>query len=53
MISSGTEKRQDLPGTWLNSPFEGGRLGILDIDSQLDYLKINWIQGLLNPTNAL
>ena len=28
-------------------------LGILDIETQLDSLKIKWIQRLLNPTNAL
>ena len=30
-----------------------GRLGILDIDTQLNSLKIKWIQRLLNPTNVL
>ena len=29
------------------------RLGILDIDIQLNYIKIKWIQRLLNPTNAI
>ena len=28
-------------------------LGMLDIDTQLNSLKINWIQRLLNPTNVL
>ena len=28
-------------------------LGILDIDTQLNSLKIKWIQRLFNPTNAL
>ena len=28
-------------------------LGILDIKTQLNSLKIKWIQRLLNPTNAL
>ena len=28
-------------------------LGILDIETQLNSLKIKWIQMLLNPTNAL
>ena len=28
-------------------------LGILDIETQLNSLKINWIQTLINPTNAL
>ena len=28
-------------------------LGILDIETQLNSLKIKWIQRLLNPTNAL
>ena len=28
-------------------------LGILDIDTQLNYLKVKWIQRLLNLTNAL
>ena len=28
-------------------------LGILDTETQLDSLKIKWIQRLLNPTNAL
>ena len=28
-------------------------LGILDIDTQLNYAKIKWIQRLLNPINAL
>ena len=27
-------------------------MDILDINTQLDFLKIKWIQGLLNPTNA-
>ena len=30
-----------------------GRLGILDIDTQLNYIKIKWIQRLLNFTNGL
>ena len=30
-----------------------GRLGILDIKTQLNSLKIKFIQRLLNPTNAL
>ena len=30
-----------------------GALGIFDIDAQLNYIKIKWIQRLLNPTNAL
>ena len=29
------------------------RLGILDIETQLNFLKIKWIQKLVNPTNAL
>ena len=29
-----------------------GWLGILDIDTQLNSLKIKWIQRLLNLTNA-
>ena len=45
-------KKWSLPGTLLNSPFGGGGLGILDIDTQLSYIKIKWIQKLLNPTNA-
>ena len=28
-------------------------LSILDIETQLNSLKIKWIQNLLNPTNAL
>ena len=28
-------------------------LGILDIETQLNSLKIKWIQRLLNPTTAL
>ena len=28
-------------------------LGNLDIETQLNSLKIKWIQRLLNPTNAL
>ena len=28
-------------------------LGILDIDTQLNFLEIKWIYILLNPTNAL
>ena len=28
-------------------------LDILDIDTQLNFLKIKWIQRLLTPTNAL
>ena len=28
-------------------------LGILDIETQLNSLKIKWIQRLLNPTNAM
>ena len=27
-------------------------IGILDIDTQLNYLRAKWIQMLLNPTNA-
>ena len=30
-----------------------GRLGILDIDTQLNSFKIKWIQRLFHPTNAL
>ena len=30
-----------------------GGLGILDIDTQLNYIKIKWIQMLLSSTNAL
>ena len=30
-----------------------GALGILEIDTQLNSLKTQWIQRLLNPTNAL
>ena len=30
-----------------------GGIGILDIDIQLNFLRIKWIQKLLNPTNAL
>ena len=30
-----------------------GRLGILNIDTQQNSLKIKWIQRLLNPTNAV
>ena len=30
-----------------------GGLDILDVDIQLNYLKIKWIRRLLNPTNAL
>ena len=29
------------------------RIGSLNIDTQLNYIKIKWIQRLLNPTNAL
>ena len=29
-----------------------GGVGALDIDTHLKYLKIKWIQKLLNPTNA-
>ena len=29
-----------------------GGLDILDVDIQLNYLKIKWIRRLLNPTNA-
>ena len=34
------------------STWKGG-LGILDMGTQLNSLKIKWIQRLLNPTNAL
>ena len=30
-----------------------GRLGILDIDTKSNCIKIKWIERLLNPTNAL
>ena len=30
-----------------------GGLGILEMGTQLNSLKIKWIQKLLNPTNAL
>ena len=33
-------------------PIWKGRLGILNIDTQQNSLKIKWIQRLLNPTNA-
>ena len=33
------------------STWKGG-IGILDIDTQLNFLKTKWIQKLLNPTNA-
>ena len=39
------------PGSTL-SIWKGG-LGILDIDTQLNSIKIKWMQRLLNPTNAL
>ena len=34
-------------------PIWKGRLGILNIDTQQNSLKIKWIQRLLNPTNAV
>ena len=34
-------------------PIWKGGLGIVDIDTQLNYLKIKWIQRLFHPTNAL
>ena len=34
-------------------PIWKGRLGILDIDTQLDSMKIKWIQRLFHPTHAL
>ena len=33
-------------------PIWKGERGILDIHTQLNYLKITWIQKLFNPTNA-
>ena len=41
------------PGTLLNSLFWRGGLGISHKDTQLNSLKIKWIQRLLNLTNAL
>ena len=51
-ISSGEWKNTNsqTPSSTLN--FVGG-LGILDIDKQLNYIKIKWIQSLLNLTDAL
>ena len=37
----------DQPSVWR------GTADILDIDTKLIFLKIKWIQRLLNPTNAL
>ena len=34
-------------------PIWKGGLGILDVDTQLNSLKIKWIQRLFHPTNAL
>ena len=37
----------------LQLPIWKGGLGILNIDTQLNSLKVKWIQRLLHPTNAL
>ena len=51
-ISSGTGKIQPLrPPTQLSIWRDG--ISSLNIDTQLNYIKIKWIQRLLNPTNAL
>ena len=34
-------------------PISKGGLGILDIDTQLNSLKLKWVQRLFHPTNAL
>ena len=34
-------------------PIWKGGLGILDIDTQLNSLKIKWVQRLFHPTNVL
>ena len=42
------------PGHLVQLPiWKGGLGGIVDIDTQLNYLKIKWIQRLFHPTNAL
>ena len=46
-------KKYNLPDTVDQLSIWRGGLGILDIDTQLNYIKIKWIQRLLNPTNAL
>ena len=52
MISSEQEKIRPLRRQTQLSIWTIG-VGILDIETQLNSLKIKWIQKLLNPTNAL
>ena len=52
MISSEQEKIRPLRRQTQLSIWTIG-VGILDIETQLNSLKIKWIQRLLNPTNAL
>ena len=52
-ISPGTVKNTTPQTPSLTLHLERGGLSILDIDTQLNYIKIKWIQRLLNPTNAL
>ena len=51
-ISSRTEKIR-LPKHLVKLPISRGGLGISDIDTQLNSLKLKWIQRLLNPTSVL
>ena len=46
-------KIYNLPKAWFTFPFRESGLGILDIETQLNALKIKWIQRLLNPNNAV
>ena len=41
------------PRHLLQLPIWKGWLGILNLDTQLNSLKVKWIQRLLHPTNAL
>ena len=47
------EKKIRPPRHLIQLPIWKGRLGILDIDTQLNSLKIKWIQRLLHPATAL
>ena len=46
-------KKSRPPRHLIQLPIWKGGLGILDIDNQLNSLKIKWIQRLFHPTNAL
>ena len=53
MTSYGREGKFSPPRHLAQLPIWKGGLGILDIDTQLNSLKIKWTQRLLDPTNAL